>query len=98
METFMEMDDFIVNCNLSFQRSLLLGTFRFLDEDESEHETREFKINDATAATTKFAYLIDKNKSFARPSRAFFLIPYISFKFSANLRREMTISQVFQRT
>ena len=32
---------------------------------------REFKINDATAAT-KFAYLIDKNKSFARPSRAFF--------------------------
>ena len=29
---------------------------------------REFKINDAT----KFAYLIDKNKSFARPSRAFF--------------------------
>ena len=29
METFMEMDDFIVNCNLSFQRSLLLGTFRF---------------------------------------------------------------------
>ena len=27
---------------------------------------REFKIND------KFAYLIDKNKNFARPSRAFF--------------------------
>ena len=52
METFMEMDDFIVNCNLSFQRSLLLGTFRFLDEDESEHETREFKINDSTASTT----------------------------------------------
>ena len=50
---------------------------------------REFKIND------KFAYLIDKNKNFARPSRAFFLIPCISFKFSANLRREMTISQVF---
>ena len=39
METSMEMDDFIVNCNLSFQRSLLLETFRFLDEDESEHET-----------------------------------------------------------
>ena len=35
----MEMDDFIVNCNLSYQRSLSLGTFRFLDEDESEHET-----------------------------------------------------------
>ena len=43
---------------------------------------------------TKFAYLIDKNKGFARPSLAFFfLIPCISFKFSANLRREMTISQ-----
>ena len=39
METSMEMDDFIENCNLSFQRSLLLETFRFLDEDESEHET-----------------------------------------------------------
>ena len=52
MEMFMEMDDFIVNFNLSFQRSLLLETFRFLDEDESEHETRELKINDATASTT----------------------------------------------
>ena len=52
---------------------------------------------DCSDDATKFAYLIDKNKSFARPSRAF-LIPCISFKFSANLRLEMTISQVLQRT
>ena len=40
--------------------------------DSASCDTK-FKINDATAAkTTKFAYLIDKNKSFARPSRAFF--------------------------
>ena len=50
-------------------------------------------INDAT----KFAYLIAKNESFARPSRAFLFL-CISFSFSANLRREMTISQVLQRT
>ena len=33
---------------------------------------REFKINDCSDDAPKFAYLIDKNKSFARPSRAFF--------------------------
>ena len=32
------------------------------------------------------------------PFTCFFLTPCISFKFSANLRREMTISQVLQRT
>ena len=32
---------------------------------------REFKINDCSDDAPKFAYLIDKNKSFARPSRAF---------------------------
>lgn len=46
----------------------------------------------------KFEYLMNKNKSCESPSRAFFLFPYISFPFSANLRREMTIAQVLQRT
>ena len=49
--------------------------------------------------STNFAYLMNKNKSFARTSRAyFFLFLFISFLFYANLYREMTFSQVLQRT
>ena len=38
-------------------------------------DNREFKIYDATAATTNtnFAYLMNKNKTFARLSRAFII-------------------------
>ena len=60
---------------------------------------REFKINDATAARTpqNLHTLLTKTK-FLHALHVLFLIPCISFKFSANLRREMTISQVLQRT
>ena len=43
---------------------------------------------DGSDIATNFAYLMNKNKTFARPSRAFT---------SANLRREMAISQVLKR-
>ena len=56
---------------------------------------REFKINDATAATTP--QNLTKTKVL-HALHVHFLIPCISFEFSTNLRREMTISQVLQRT
>ena len=46
----------------------------------------------------KICILNCQKQKFCTPSTCFFLIPCISFKFSANLRREMTISQVLQRT
>ena len=52
-------------------------------------------------AFTPFAIVVakmNKNKRFACSSRAFFLFLDISFPFSANLRREMTISHVLQGT
>ena len=61
--------------------------------------SREFKINDATAAT--IPQNLHTSLTITKVLHALhvlFLIPCISFKFSANLRREMTISQVLQRT
>ena len=46
----------------------------------------------------KICILNCQKQKFCTPFTCFFLIPCISFKFSANLRREMTISQVLQRT
>ena len=46
----------------------------------------------------KICILNWQKQEFCTPFTCFFLIPCISFKFSANLRREMTISQVLQRT
>ena len=60
---------------------------------------REFKINDATAATTPqnlHTYLTKTKVLHAL--QVHFLIPCISFKFSTNLRREMTISRALHRT
>ena len=52
-------------------------------------QRRDCSDENATAATkTKVLHAL----------RVLFLTPCISFKFSANLRREMTISQVLQRT
>ena len=60
---------------------------------------REFKINDATTATTLQNLHAEVTKTkVLHALHVLFLIPCISFKFSANLRREMTISQVLQRT
>lgn len=56
MKTSMEIDDFIVNCKLSFQRSLLLGTFRFLDEDEDEFEILAKILRKFTARTINFTH------------------------------------------
>ena len=46
----------------------------------------------------KICILNWQRQKFCTHFTCFFLIPCISFKFSANLRREMTISQVLQRT
>ena len=70
--------------------------------EKSPHlRIKEFQICDATATTKPeflHNYLITKNKSSAPLSRTFFLFLYMSFPFSANLRREMTTSQVLQGT
>ena len=60
---------------------------------------REFKIYDATAATTPQILHISWSKTKALHAlHVPFTFLYISFPFSANLRREMTTSQVLQRT
>ena len=46
----------------------------------------------------KICILNWQKQKFCTPFTYFFLFPCISFKFSANLRREMTISQVLHRT
>ena len=60
---------------------------------------REFKIYDATAATAPQILHISWTKT--KPLHALhvlLLFLYISFPFSANLRREMTVSEVLKRT
>ena len=59
-------------------------------------DIREFKIFDATEATTPQSLHITKTKPLHALHVLLFL--YISFLFSTNMRREKTISQVTKRT
>ena len=68
------------------------------------HQNFPFKLGSLRSTTRlqrprhKICILNWQKQKFCTPFTCFFLIPCISFEFSANLRLEMTISQVLQRT
>ena len=85
----------IVNAYFSFQttwsnREMVAETRCYI---------REFKIYEAKAATTpQILHTLWTKTKALHTFYVFSLFPFISYPFSANLRREMTISQVLQRT
>ena len=77
----------------------ILHIFSNLNISGTDADIREFKINDMPAAKTpQNLHTQLTKKKFCTPFMYLFYFSAFFFSFSANLHREMTISQVLQRT